>query len=79
MTLKEKKIEMLLKNLAYIRLGLERHVTPGDEENARGDTECASWLYHTFTSLMEDVERVDLQEAIDNRNRLNSGYTKASH
>ena len=79
MTLQEKKIEMIKKNLAYIRLGVERYVVAGDEENARGDQECAAWLYHTFNGLMEDVERVNLQEAIEARNKLNCGYTKAGH
>ena len=79
MTITDKKIEMIKRNLAYIRLGIDRHVVPGDEENARGDAECARWLYHTFRGLMEDVDRQDLQEAIDNRNRLNGGYSKAGH
>ena len=79
MTITEKKVEMIKKNLAYIRLGIERHVVPGDEENARGDEECARWLLHTFQGLIEDVERQDRQDAIDNRNRLNGGYSKAGH
>ena len=79
MTLREKKVDMIKKNLAYIRLGIERHVVEGDEENARGDQECASWLLHTIEGLVEDVERQNLQEAIDKRNRLNGGYTKAGH
>ena len=57
MDITDKKIEMIKRNLAYIRLGIDRHVVPGDEENARGDAECARWLYHTFEGLMQDVER----------------------
>ena len=57
MDITERKIDMIKRNLAYIRLGIDRHVVPGDEENARGDAECARWLYHTLEGLMQDVER----------------------
>ena len=61
MDITDKKIEMIKRNLAYIRLGIERHVDPGDlrtgNGRVRGDIECARWLYHTIEGLMQDVER----------------------
>ena len=76
MTEREEKIEMVMKNMGYIRLGLERVI---DESSERGDRECAAWLISTMESLLEDVERKRRQEAIEVRNELNNGYSKAGH
>ena len=76
MTEREEKIEMVMKNMGYIRLGLERVI---DESSERGDRECAAWLIGTMESLLQDVERKHRQQAIEARNRLNNGYTKGTH
>ena len=76
MTEREEKIEMVMKNMGYIRLGLERVI---DESSERGDRECAAWLIGTMESLLQDVERKHRQQAIEARNRLNNGYTKGNH
>ena len=76
MTEREEKIEMVMKNMGYIRLGLERVI---DESSERGDRECAARLIGTMESLLQDVEQKHRQQAIEARNRLNNGYTKGTH
>ena len=68
MTQREDKIEMIMKNMGYIRLGLQPVI---DESSERGDRECAAWLLGTIEALVEDVERKHRQQAIEARNRLN--------
>ena len=82
MTSTERKIDRIKRNLAYLRLGMERSVYPGDtDDEARGDQEIASWLYYQITQMIDDVDREIIQEATDRRNRLNGkGYSgKAAH
>ena len=70
MSLRKKKIERLADNLQYIRLGLT---------NDKSDFANAQWLLGQIESLVDDVVREDLQNAISERNRLNAGYSKAGH
>ena len=67
MTQREDKIEMIMKNMGYIRLGLQPVI---DESSERGDRECAAWLLGTIEALVEDVERKHRQQAIEARKRL---------
>ena len=70
MTLKEKKIEMIRKNIPMIHFGTTLEKSPD---------ETSVWLYHFMEDLMNDVERIDRQEAIATRNKANAGYTKGNH
>lgn len=70
MSLRKKKIERLADNMQYIKLGLM---------NDKGTFANAQWLLGTVETLIDDVVREDLQNAISERNRLNNGYSKAGH
>ena len=70
MTLRERKIKRLDALNSYIRLGLENteaNISPGE------------WLYELIEHHYNEIVQEDLQNAIERRNRLNCGYTKAGH
>ena len=75
MTLTEKKIQRMVDNYQFIRTCLLT------DYNDKKIEEQMTQLYHFLRDQMQDVEHIDRQDAIDNRNRLNSnGYTgKAGH
>ena len=68
--LDDRTIEMMSKNMEYIRLGLN---------NNKGNENTARWLFYLIKSYMEDVDAHSRADAIEDRNRFNSGYTKAGH
>ena len=68
--LDDRAIEMMAKNMEYIRLGLN---------NNKGNEDTARWLFYLIKSYMEDVDAHSRADAIEARNHLNSGYTKAGH
>lgn len=74
MTLTEKKIQRMIDNYQF----MQTCFIPYDDKTP---AEQMTQLYYFLRDQMEDVERIDRQNAIDNRNRLNSnGYTgKAGH
>tara|TARA_B100000497_G_C7578415_1_gene348321 strand:+ start:504 stop:728 length:225 start_codon:yes stop_codon:yes gene_type:complete len=74
MTLTEKKIQRMIDNYQF----MQTCFIPYDDKTP---AEQMTQLYYFLRDQMEDVERIDRQDAIDNRNRLNSnGYTgKAGH
>ena len=51
----------------------------GGDTNDKSIEERMTQLYFFLRDQMEDVEREDRQAAIEKRNRLNGGYTKAGH
>jgi len=63
-------INMMAMNMEYIRLGLEKNA---------GNFSKAQWLYFLIKSYSQDVDAQARADAIAERNRLNAGYTKASH
>ena len=63
-------IEMMASNMEYIQLGISKNA---------GAFSKAQWLYHLIKSYEEHVDGEMRAEAISERNRLNAGYTKASH
>ena len=75
MTLTEKKIQRMVDNYQFIRACLLT------DYNDKTIEEQMTQLYYFLRDQMQDVEHIDRQDAIDNRNRLNSnGYTgKAGH
>ena len=68
--LDRKTIEMMAQNMEYIRLGLDK---------TAGNFSKAQWLYFLVKSYNEHVDAESRADAIAERNRLNAGYTKASH
>lgn len=60
------------KNLEFIRNSIQptNHHSPED---------CAAWLVNYMRSVEEFEYGLMRTDAITNRNRLNGGYTKASH
>ena len=68
--LDDRAIEMMAKNMEYTRLGLN---------NNKGNENTARWLFYLIKSYMEDVDAHSRADAIEARNHLNSGYTKAGH
>ena len=77
MTLTEKKIQRMVDNYQFMQSCFTCWCTESDKTPAEQMTQ----LYYFLRDQMQDVERIDRQDAIDNRNRLNSnGYTgKAGH
>ena len=75
MTLTEKKIQRMVDNYQFI------HTCLLTDYNDMTIEEKMTQLYYFLRDQMQDVEHIDRQDAIDNRNRLNSnGYTgKAGH
>ena len=73
MTLTEKKIERMVTQYQYISSVV------GDHTIDKSIEERMTQLYFFLRDQMEDVERLDRQAAIEKRNRLNGGYTKAGH
>ena len=73
MTLTEKKIERMVKQYQYIASVVSDHT------NDKSIEQRMTQLYFFLRDQMEDVEREDRQAAIERRNRLNGGYTKAGH
>lgn len=72
MTLKEKKIKRLEDIMLHIQLGISKTHMSSYEK--------AEWLLWFIEHNIQDVEREDLQEAIQRRSEANGGaYTKASH
>ena len=63
-------IEMMASNMEYIQLGISKNA---------GAFSKAQWLYFLIKSYEEHVDGEMRAEAISERNRLNAGYTKASH
>ena len=63
-------INMMAMNMEYIRLGLEKNA---------GNFAKAQWLYFLIKAYAEDVDARSRAEAIEARNKLNSGYSKAGH
>ena len=74
MTLTEKKIQRMIDNYQF----MQTCFVPYDDKTP---AEQMTQLYYFLRDQMQDVERIDRQDAIDNRKRLNSnGYTgKAGH
>ena len=68
--LERETIEMMAKNMSYIQLGLEKNT---------GDINKATWLYFLIKSYKDNVDERSRADAIEARNRLNAGYTKAGH
>ena len=68
--LDDKTIDIMAKNMEYIRLGLS---------NGKANEETARWLFYLIKSYQEDADAHMRADAIEARNRLNSGYTKAGH
>jgi hypothetical protein len=77
MTLTEKKIQRMVDNYQF----MQTCFTCWCKESDKTPAEQMTQLYYFLRDQMQDVERIDRQDAIDNRNRLNSnGYTgKAGH
>jgi len=75
MTLTEKKIQRMVDNYQFIRTCLLT------DYNDKTIEEQMTQLYYFLRDQMEDVERINRQEASDARHRLNgSGYAgKAGH
>ena len=63
-------IEMMASNMEYIQLGISKNA---------GAFSKAQWLYNLIKSYEEHVDGEMRADAIAERNRLNAGYTKASH
>lgn len=63
-------IEMMAANMEYIQLGVSKNA---------GAFSKAQWLYFLIKSYKEDIDAQHRANAISERNRLNAGYTKASH
>ena len=70
-------VARLKQNMSFIRLAIQpksKYVHDNLEED-----EIANFLWQFIKSNYDDIDREQRQQAIDNRNELNSGYTKASH
>ena len=65
MTLTEKKIQRMIDNYQF----MQTCFVPYDDKTP---AEQMTQLYYFLRDQMQDVERIDRQDAIDNRNRLNS-------
>lgn len=64
-------------NLSYIRLAIQpasRYIIDNKEEE-----EIANFLWQWMKTAHADIDREQRQDAIQNRNNLNNGHTKASH
>jgi len=64
-------------NLSYLRLAIQpasRYIIDNKEEE-----EIANFLWQWMKTTHADIDREQRQEAIQNRNNLNNGHTKASH
>ncbi len=74
MTLTEKKIQRMIDNYQF----MQTCFIPYDDKTP---AEQMTQLYYFLRDQMEDVERIDRQDASDRRTQLNSnGYTgKAGH
>ena len=74
MTLTEKKIQRMISNYQF----MQTCFIPYDDKTP---AEQMTQLYYFLRDQMEDVERIDRQDASDRRTQLNSnGYTgKAGH
>jgi len=73
MTLTEKKIQRMVDNYQFMQSCFKvSNKTPAEQ---------MTQLYHFLRDQMEDVERIDRQEAINRRHQLNGkGYSgKAGH
>ena len=71
MTLTEKKIQRMVKQHQYISAILNH--------TDKDPTEQMTQLYYFLRDQMEDVERINRDEAIAARNRLNGYPSKAGH
>ena len=69
--LDEMAIDMVAKNMSYIKLGLAK--------NEATDEERANWLYYLLDSYKKDIDAQQRADAIARRTRLNCGYTKGAH
>ena len=69
-SLDRKTIEMMAANMEYIQLGITKNA---------GAFSKAQWLFYLIKSYSEQVDGEARASAIAERNRLNAGYTKASH
>tara|TARA_R100000231_G_C5280220_1_gene151361 strand:+ start:102 stop:326 length:225 start_codon:yes stop_codon:yes gene_type:complete len=74
MTLTEKKIQRMVDNYQFMQTCFIPY-------NDKTPKEQMTQLYYFLRDQMEDVERIDRQDAIDRRYRLNGkGYSgKAGH
>ena len=74
MTLTKKKIQRMIDNYQF----MQTCFIPYDDKTP---AEQMTQLYYFLRDQMEDVERIDRQDASDRRTQLNSnGYTgKAGH
>ena len=70
MTLTEKEIQRMVYNYQYILRTVESEKTIKEQ---------MTQLYHFLKDQMQDVERIDRQEAMQARIVGNDGYTKSSH
>jgi hypothetical protein len=64
-------------NLSYLRLAIQpasRYIIDNKEEE-----EIANFLWQWMKAAHADIDREQRQNAIQNRNNLNNGHTKASH
>tara|TARA_S200002703_G_C3758180_1_gene233341 strand:+ start:869 stop:1090 length:222 start_codon:yes stop_codon:yes gene_type:complete len=59
-------------NLPFLRLAIT-------DANTHSRDEIANFLWQWMRSNENEIDRTWRQEAIEARNRLNGGYTKASH
>lgn len=77
MTLTEKKIQRMVDNYQFMQSCFTCWCKTSDKTPAEQMTQ----LYYFLRDQMEDVERIDRQEASDRRRQLNSnGYAgKAGH
>jgi hypothetical protein len=77
MTLTEKKIQRMIDNYQF----MQTCFTCWCKESDKTPAEQMTQLYYFLRDQMEDVERIDRQEASDRRHKLNSSVYagKAGH
>ena len=78
MTLTEKKIQRMIDNYQFMQTCFVPYVDAWDDKTP---AEQMTQLYYFLRDQMEDVERIDRQDASDRRHNLNSSaYAgKAGH
>lgn len=70
--LDDEMISRISANLPFLRLAIA-------EANTHSRDEIANFLWQWMQSNEREIDSLWRAEAIANRNRLNSGYTKAMH
>jgi len=70
--LDDEMISRISDNLPFLRLAIT-------EANTHTRDEIANFLWQWMKSNEHEIDSIWRAQAITNRNRLNSGYTKAMH